>query len=98
MSIEALIAEQVRAAVAQAIAPLLITARPVARISYTIREAAEVTGANEHTIRQAISAGHLMAIQPGGKTSTYIIPADALNAWIHGVQQPVIQAPARKAR
>jgi len=95
MSLETLIAEQVRAAVAEAIAPLL-AARPAARISYTIREAAEITGAGEHTIRHAITSGQLTAIQLGGRTSTYIIPADALNAWVHGVQQP--PPLSRKAR
>ncbi|MGY2892517.1 excisionase family DNA-binding protein [Deinococcus sp. UYEF24] len=96
MTIDEVIGQQIRAAVAEAIAPLLAAARPTARISYTIREAAEVSGANEHTIRQAITEGHLTAIQPGGKTSTYIIPADALNAWVHGVQQPIPLS--RKAR
>jgi len=96
MNLETLIAEQVRAAVTEAIAPLLTATRPAARISYTIREAAEITGAGEHTIRHAITSGQLTAIQLGGRTSTYIIPADVLNAWVHGVQQP---APlGRKAR
>jgi excisionase family DNA binding protein len=99
MNIDALISEQVRAAVAEAIAPLLTVQRVAVRLAYTIREAAEVTGASVNHIRTAIRTGELHAKQAGeGKTGRYLIPADCLTAWLHGTPQPLPTTAQRKAR
>lgn len=87
MSLEALIAEHVHAAVSQAIAPLLMAQAPL-RLSYTIAEAVGITGAAEHHIRTAITRGELHALKAGeGRTGRYLIPADCLSAWLHGTSQ-----------
>ena len=88
MSLENLIAEQVRTVVAEAIAPLL-SQRATLRLSYTVKEAAELTGASQYDLRRAITAGELSARKAGeGLTGKYLIPTDCLSAWLHGHQQP----------
>lgn len=76
---------------------------PNQRLAYTIREAAEATGAAEHMIRLAITSGELHAKQAGeGRTGRYIIPAGALEAWLYGTPNITHSAPSgrgqRKAR
>ncbi len=95
MSLEAAITEAVKQAVAEALTPLLakLSSQPQqtsARLAYTIREAAEITGTSENAIRTAIRQGELHAKQTSeGQTARYVIPADCLGAWLHGIRQPI---------
>ena len=98
MSIDGLISEQVRIAVAEAIAPLLSQQKTALRLSYTVKEAAAITGASQYDLRRAITAGELTARKAGeGLTGKYLIPTDCLTAWLHGLQQPQLPL-QRKAR
>lgn len=49
--------------------------------SYTVREAAELTGFPERTLRDAIRAGTLHAMLPNGRKRGMRIRAEDLRSW-----------------
>lgn len=51
----------------------------VARLSYTVEEAGEATGANLKEIRRACRDGELHAVKRGKR---WLIPVSALAAWV----------------
>lgn len=69
------------------------------RLAYTVKEAAELSGASAYDLRRAITAGELTARKAGeGQTGKYLIPLDCLQAWLHGQKQPCAPQKRRAAR
>lgn len=57
------------------------------RITVSIREAAELTGASPDSIRRAIWCGDLQALRPGrGKQGKMLIFKDDLVAWLKSLR------------
>lgn len=57
---------------------------PVGRLSYTLTEAASVTGLSVSTLRRRAAEGALRLVRVGGRT---LVPADALHRLV-GLDQP----------
>lgn len=79
--IEDALAKLVKAAVAEAVAEVLAKQPDQHRLSYTITEAAAVTGCSEWDIRSAIRRGELHAKQ-AGERGRYIIPRSHLLKYV----------------
>ena len=73
---------------AEAVAP-----KPHRRLSYSVQEAAEVTGVGRSLLYEEIAAGHLVARKVGSKR-TVILAAD-LEAWLNAL--PIAEAFGRTA-
>lgn len=68
-----------------------LNSTPNLRLSYTLPEAAEATGAGVWALRDAIRRGELYAKRTGPNADgAYLIPADALRAWLAGTPYPDI--------
>lgn len=95
MTIEAQLADLTR--LVETLATQLIVAqRPAVKLAYTLVEAGEATGVSPHTLRAEIKRGHLHAKKTGeGTSGTYVIPAEALTAWLWNRPQPITDT-ARK--
>lgn len=94
MNLETLIQAAVAEGVRQALTSLNVQTASAAplKLAYSIPEAAEATGMSEWCIRTAIRRGELHAKQAGDR-GAYAVPADCLQAWLHGTAAPVIGAP-----
>ncbi|SMB93392.1 hypothetical protein SAMN00790413_01964 [Deinococcus hopiensis KR-140] len=67
------------------------------KLAYTIPEAAEATGQTVWCIRTAIRRGELHARQ-ASERGAYAIPADSLQAWLHGVPNTTLSAPSARGQ
>lgn len=90
MNLEPLIQAAVAEGVRQALTGLNVQTAPATplKLAYSIPEAAEATGMSEWCIRTAIRRGELPAKQAGDR-GAYAVPADCLQAWLHGTSVPV---------
>lgn len=53
------------------------------RFAFSIKQAAELTGLSEDTIRRAINSGNLCSFRPGrGKLGKIMIRREAIDDWI----------------
>lgn len=56
------------------------------RISYTLRQASDLTGVSEDTLRAAVSEGALRAKRTGANSGgRYLFTPAALEAWVAGL-------------
>lgn len=94
MNLETLIQAAVAEGVRQALMGLNVqpTGGTPLKLAYSIPEAAEATGMSEWCIRTAIRRGELHAKQAGDR-GAYAVPADCLQAWLHGTSAPVTGTP-----
>jgi excisionase family DNA binding protein len=53
---------------------------PVSQRYYSPEEFSELTGLSVKTVRRRIADGGLRAVQPGGRGTRWLIPADALDS------------------
>ncbi|WP_272976895.1 hypothetical protein [Deinococcus geothermalis] len=67
------------------------------KLAYSIREAAQLTSQTEWCIRTAIRRGELHARQ-AGERGAYAIPAESLQAWLHGTTTPLTDTAPRGVR
>lgn len=80
---------QLQTLIAQAVADGVRAAQGTTahRLAYTVKEAAQITGKTEWTVREAIRKGELHATSAGGKSRQTIHHAE-LDAWARGVAVP----------
>lgn len=83
MSVEAEIVRAVEVAVERAIAA---HQRPVQRITYKVREAAEALGVSEQFIRRLIANGDVVA-QSTGPNGHLMVSVASLEAWANRAEQ-----------
>lgn len=83
MSLESVIAAEVRAAVETAITAALAAPQMIVPAAYTVPEAARVLGTHPQTLRHSITLGTVPSFDVGGNRGTRIP-----GWWVHGLPAP----------